>query len=388
MWYTKKLATTLASTGTDVTVIAERLGSGCQEYSEDGVQVIRSWRYGLRATNDVLSTLRVLHPSVIHLQHELFMFGPRSSAAVPPLLVEKLRRIAPLVTSVHGVAARGDLRGQFAKAYCRPVPPAVARHAYGHVLAKVVSGSDLVITHSPSLLGVVRSYAEPRRVAVVPLGIDRGERLSRQRALSEFGIPDRVRAVFFGFTVPYKGIETLEAAAPLLAEEGVEVLIAGGASGDPAPTTARPQAGNAGASAVRRLGYIEEEALPALFSLTDVLVLPYRVGLSASGPLSLAASYRTPVVVSDVPTLADTLKCPEVTFPRGDSRLLADRVLSVVKNRGVREAVLARLTDLAARHSWEAVAATCAEQYRLLSNDSKYPVGPASVSLLDAERTV
>jgi glycosyltransferase involved in cell wall biosynthesis len=45
-------------------------------------------------------------------------------------------------------------------------------------------------------------------------------------------------------------------------------------------------------------GYVEEKDIPLYFAACDLLVLPYRLLMSSSGPLSLAFSYRLPVILS------------------------------------------------------------------------------------------
>jgi glycosyltransferase involved in cell wall biosynthesis len=46
-------------------------------------------------------------------------------------------------------------------------------------------------------------------------------------------------------------------------------------------------------------GFVPEEEIPMHFEQADLVVLPYRVLMSSSGPLSLAISYRRPFILSD-----------------------------------------------------------------------------------------
>lgn len=364
--YAKNLAMALAAAGVDVTVLADRSDGQEDRYTEDGVRVHRVWRIGSTDVARLASEVEALCPSVVHLQYELFMFGPNRSALVPPVLMRRLRSRVPLVTTVHGVIPPRDFRA-LASSYARHVPSEATRRLYGSVVRRVVRSSDLVVAHNWSLLTSISSYENPVAARVIPLGIDRpGPPRDRAEALAHFGLDDRRRAVFFGFLLPYKGLDTLERAAPVLAREGVEVLVAGGNSGD-ARSTFSGSHGGGGPGGVVRIGYVEEDAIADLFAVADVLVLPYRFGLAGSGPLALAATNRTPVVVSDVPSLAETLDVPAATFARNDPGALADAVLRVLDDTAVRSQVLKRLDELAAEHSWEMVAAATVEAYESLA---------------------
>lgn len=360
--YAKNLATALARSGANVTVFADRVGNEAERYTEDGVHVNRVWTVGSQDVAQLVSEVNALRPSVVHLQYELFMFGPSRCALVPPALLRRLHKGARIVTTIHGVIPPLEFRA-LASSYARQVPPAAIRQIYGRVLRRIVRSSDLVIAHNWSLLTSVNSYARPVSARVIPIGIDsRHPSPDRSEALARFGLPERRRAVFFGFLLPYKGLDTLEKAAPLLKRHDVDVLVAGGSSGDARSTFSRRHQ-EEDSDAVVRLGYVEEEAIPDLFAITDVLVLPYRVGLAGSGPLSLAATHRTPVVVSDVPALAETVNDPAATFARNDPVALASTVLRVLDDPAVRARVVGRLEELSVKHSWENVAAATIEAY-------------------------
>ena len=46
-------------------------------------------------------------------------------------------------------------------------------------------------------------------------------------------------------------------------------------------------------------GFLNEKLLPYYFSAADLVILPYRVFISSSGPLSLAYSFKKPFIVAE-----------------------------------------------------------------------------------------
>jgi glycosyltransferase involved in cell wall biosynthesis len=356
--YTRNLAEHLAASGVTTHVLAEQSGSDEEHYVDNSVLVHRVWRHGSDVSGSIINSLEGIGASLVHLQYELFMFGAGlKGARQVPTLLRNIRRMSglPVATTMHGVLPRGPLDRDFTSAYVTGVPSWAIRRVYDSVTKSVVQQSDLVIAHGWSILASVHAYARPSLSLVIPHGIESPMTLpDRGAALRRFGLADVPRAVFFGYRLPYKGIETLEAAAPLLSDHGIEVLVAGGSADDADPTGSSRHRMTQG-NATRQLGFIEEGDIPNLFAVADVLVLPYRVGMATSGPLASAASYGTPVVISDVPSLAEMLDFSPATFPVGDSQALAETVLRVLKDDDVRAGLRARLAALALESSWASV---------------------------------
>jgi glycosyltransferase involved in cell wall biosynthesis len=375
--YAKQLAAALAEAGWSVTIIADARPGEPAEYVESGVRVLREWRTGVWSYADISRAIKRERPSIIHIQHETFAFGRRFGALLPPLLVRMLSRIAPVITSIHGVIPATDFDRSLTTDYAGVVPRRLVRAVYAKTISSVIRNSDVIHVLSPEVLRSLQGYGSPKAWMIVPHGISpMVSRIRRKDALQRLGLPDARRAVFLGFLLPYKGLDTLEAAAPLLKKNGIEVLVAGGESGDDLPThTAR---GRRLDPAVRRIGFVPEGQLPALFAIADVMVFPHNVGLAVSGPLALAAGYGVPVVVSNVPTLAGLLACPEATFSVGDPIGLTQAVIRVLTDATVRTAVQRRLLNLKIEHAWANVAAEFGRVYLQLL-DGMEPMGLASI---------
>jgi len=95
---------------------------------------------------------------------------------------------------------------------------------------------------------------------------------------------------------------------------------------------------------VIQTGFVPEEKVPAYFSATDVLVLPYTTFMSSSGPLSLALSYELPVLLSEelkpygkTKDIANALKesdllLSDITFKRDDPQTLTNKLAFIKDN--------------------------------------------------------
>lgn len=110
-----------------------------------------------------------------------------------------------------------------------------------------------------------------------------------------------LRLLFFGFIVPYKGLELLLETIKKIAPNEIELTVAGGVS----PTARDPKYKDritdefSKSSNVKYVGYVDDNKVADLFAYTDVLVLPYKVLLAASGPLAWAIGTSTSFILSE-----------------------------------------------------------------------------------------
>lgn len=108
--------------------------------------------------------------------------------------------------------------------------------------------------------------------------------------------------LYFGYVNWYKGIDWLIRACR---NEKVRLIIAGGES----PTLKSKKHYQAFFDSVLKLvkkspnvtltGFLEDEEIPVYFSACDLVVLPYRTFMSASGPLSFALTNKKPFILSN-----------------------------------------------------------------------------------------
>jgi glycosyltransferase involved in cell wall biosynthesis len=117
----------------------------------------------------------------------------------------------------------------------------------------------------------------------------------------------------------------------------------------------RPPAGAAAASLPRFLGRVDDGALDALYAGALALACPSREEGFGFTPLE-AAARGTPAVVADLAPFRETLGDAALSVPPGDPDALADALLRLEREPGLREGLSTAGRHAAGRLSWERAA--------------------------------
>lgn len=154
------------------------------------------------------------------------------------------------------------------------------------------------------------------KIVVIPHGIDTNLKpIDQKKARRILGInPSEIVILYFGFVTWYKGADIFTEVAKKFPKSfkghPVRFIIAGGPS---FTLSQKPHYQQflqnvliTKPSNMQITGFIDETMLSSYFSASDLLVLPYRSFMSSSGPLSMAASFNKPVIMSR--SLYDYLK--------------------------------------------------------------------------------
>ncbi len=342
-----ELAARLPGFGVEVDIYSRPHYSDVQgPAGPSGVRVLRlpslATKHLDAISHTVVCTLDALarRPDIVHY-HAL---GPGLLSGIPRILAG-----LPTVVTVHGLDWQRDKWGRFARWVLR-----------GGEAACVALPSRTIVV-SEALQEHFR-MAHGKRTDYIPNGIT--EAVVRKRLLvDERGIPRRF-LLFVGRLVPEKGchllIEAWKRLDPSLRRDR-ELVIAGDAGFTPG--YARELRSSAGAG-VRFLGFIHGRLLEELYSHAELLVLPSTLeGLSIT--LLEGMSYGRCCLVSDIPpNLEAAGGCAEV-FRSGDVGDLTSRLVAVLGDESRRNDLGGRGRDrVAARYSWDKVAARTAELYR------------------------
>jgi glycosyltransferase involved in cell wall biosynthesis len=92
--------------------------------------------------------------------------------------------------------------------------------------------------------------------------------------------------------------------------------------------------------AVRFLGYLAEDELPALFTSASVLVLPYSSTAGTSGVVHQACQFGLPMVAAEVPELVEIAREEGVAmefYTQGDGKVLANQLIRLLSSNELRK---------------------------------------------------
>ena len=207
----------------------------------------------------------------------------------------------------------------------------------------VIAPSGFVATQLSERLGL-----PAERLAVAPPGVDTRFRagVDPEPLRRRLGL-DRPYVLAVGTDTARKNLGLLDRAAPVLAEDGLDVVIAGGSRGY--------MAGERSPQSARRLGYVPESDLPALYAGAAVLALPSLYegfGL----PCVEAMACGTPVVASDRGALPETCGDAALYVAPDDPDALARACLMAAHDAATRQRLVTAGQGRAASFTWDRTA--------------------------------
>lgn len=315
-------------------------------------RIAKVWHKDARFVDDIVGHVRSGGYDVVHVHHEIRMFGGRLTALLFPRLLRRLRATgARVVVTVHAVLPREAIDADFTRRFGVPfAPPALVAHGLAALYRAILRHSDAVIVHSQHQADTyVRSYgADPGRLHVVPF-VDRfvcrhGETVDAGRHQAIVEGPPYVIA--FGYLARRKGLED---AILGLAQAGVpdlRLVLAGGSLGDAAyAQELKDLARRAGvADRVVFTGEVTDPEANALMAGATACVVASRYGLPSSS-LELSMWHGTPVVAPDEGYARERVRDGEtgLLYPLGDALALGERIRRLAGSPALRQEMRARI---------------------------------------------
>jgi glycosyltransferase involved in cell wall biosynthesis len=196
---------------------------------------------------------------------------------------------------------------------------------------RLVAACDLVIAHSKATLEDLAALGiVPRRSTVIPHGPFTATAGSGPRHTASDGQHPR-QLLFFGKVRPYKGVDTLlEAFAALPPELDAHLTVAGECGEAALAAELVELASRSSDHVTLRLQWFSAEEASRLLQSADVVILPFRE-ITTSGSAMLALGHGLPLVVPDLPGLADLPDDAVIRYDQtvqGLSAALADVILA------------------------------------------------------------
>jgi len=219
-------------------------------------------------------------------------------------------------------------------------------------------------------------------ISVIPFGVNDtvpNTALTPPAARARLGFGPREKAIlFFGHIAPYKGLEYLVDALPMLSRQAeYRLVIAGRPNGFEKywdDIRRRIEARASECRITQRIEFVPDEETELYFKACDALVLPYR-HIFQSGVLFLAYNFGLPVIAADVGSMREDVVEGRTgfMFRPEDSADLA-KAIETYFNSDLFRDLPARRRDIRRhaheRHSWATVAKMTRAVYAELLGES------------------
>lgn len=264
---------------------------------------------------------------IVHLQERLPMFF-----LFIPLLKLKRKRFFWTVHDVSLLPLSDGMRGKIEVLYRNSV-------SQPYLLAKY---ADKIIVHAQSLKEQMTSKKIDHNKIHVVHHMDYGYLLEHKSdelvVDSTSNTTDPSYALFFGDVTPWKGIPTLIAAAKIVrAKIGnkFNLVIAGKSYHGYMDIQSIVETHCNFVKVIDK--FIVSSEIPSLLSRSSFLVLPYNTSFqySASGVIPLAYTFSKPVIVSNIPSIAEYVDDGKTgfIFESSDTIQLANYILELVEKK-------------------------------------------------------
>lgn len=296
--YTKALLTELVHQfpELEVTVYADRFEKK-STYEEEKVIVKRRWvRERPASVWQVFQDVSKQPSQHVFISFEAYMFGTLPTASLLILGMILLRLKGKRVTLLlHQVL------DNFHLIETNKVKASLLNLAKDTFYWIVRLLSTQVIVFEEELK---RRMGNKNKIYVLPHLVPEVKTVSKKEAAEKLGLPANQKYIlYFGFLSLYKGVDWLLENWPQNSEYK---LIIGGGMSNTQKKHAQAVALN---QKIERLseetlipvtGFIPEKSVKYYFALADAVILPYKIFMSSSGPLSLAFAHHKPVLISEV----------------------------------------------------------------------------------------
>jgi len=315
-------------------------------YRQGNLLIVRCFRRGSPSLYlDLFKTLgKFREPRQVLLQFEFNMFGQTSVTSLLPAFLVAVKLLGkPLTVVLHQVVDDlGTIAGHLG---LRNKPLKRTTLNLGLKVFYILMGalSDTIIVHEAALKDRLARLVPKTKIEVISHGLSLEEKPESQTtAKARLGIKkDQFVLLLFGYLTWYKGVDWLIEKVGELAikrpDLRLKLLVAGGPS---ATLKDKPhyqmflrKVESLAAKYPRTVnltGYIPEDKVRDYYSAADLVVLPYRALMSASGPLSFALRFAKPFLTSSA--LKDTFQNEDIKDILSQQKIKAAELMFSLTN--------------------------------------------------------
>lgn len=373
--YTANLMNALQQRNVETFLFSNRLNT--PEVKEDK-RIIPCWDRGPLYPFQILRALTGSKIDLIHIQHEFFLFGGTLSALMFPVLLFFLKFLRkPIIITVHGVIAISSIDKDFMLSNESNISPFLFKLGMGIFTRITTLLSDALIVHGECFKKtLINEYGcPPDKISVIPHPIGEANRtkVTRSTTKNNIDLKNKVVILFFGYLSWYKGLKTLiEAFKQKSTNHPNWILVIAGGEHPRLKLDTRYQRYVSGlknnstskSNQIIFTDYIEDGEIPLFFSTANIIVFPYTISMSSSGPFALAATYRKPFIVSNIELFTELVPIKELRFRKDSLKDLGDKLEKLIEDPELQKKAIMIAEDLAMKNSTENIGIQTASLYK------------------------
>lgn len=261
---------------------------------------------------EIVKQIKKDKPHIVHLQHEINMFGGSINAAFFPFLSLLIRlNDIKVVTTIHAVVSQNQIDSIFAKTFNfneKIINPTILKIFFKYLYKSIVWSSNQCVVHTPSL----------KNILVNEYGIDEHKICVIKHPIYQYKISnDTIKEkyfLYFGYMVKRKGLDkVLEGYNKFVTKfpkNEYHLVFAGGtiegqeiSKNEIVELIKRQKMGGK----VSILGFVDSKQQRELYEKAYAVIVPSVLSIAASGPLCHARGYGKCILASNIGTLSEEI---------------------------------------------------------------------------------
>lgn len=316
--YTKNTINHMKEKGEfECTVLADILEKK-ELYTEDNINVIRCWKRNslFLYINLFIYFLKNSKYKNVLMEFEFGMFGGSKLMIVfLPFFILIMRLFNKKVFTVsHGVILDASELGEQLGYNDQSYKARFFNLGLKWIYSLITIFSTKVIVFEQYLKNkLVKSVGHSHKIIVIPHGVETiSSNVTKKEARQKLNLGQNdFILMYFGFVIWYKGADWLVSTFDKLIksakiQNNINLLLAGGFSNTHKNNPVYKKYMDSvnkdikDAPNIKMTGFLSETDISLYFLASDLVILPYRVLISASGPFSFVLSHHKPVILSDI----------------------------------------------------------------------------------------